>query len=63
MTVSIALTDCNKEYNEFEEISLDSMYDKMKKFTNFLTNFKNLQSKNPKTPLKKEQIRKNVDEF
>ena len=24
----------NKEYNEFEEISLDSMCDKMKKFTN-----------------------------
>ena len=26
-----------KEYNEFEEMSLDSKYNKMKKFTNVLT--------------------------
>ena len=35
----------------------------MKKFTNLLTIFKNLKSKNSKTRLKKEQIMKNVDEL
>ena len=52
-----------KEYNEFEEMSLDSKYNKMKKFTNLLTIFKNLKPKNPKTRLKKERIMKNVDEL
>ena len=52
-----------KEYNEFEEMSLDSKYNNMKKFTNLLTIFKNLKSKNSKTQLKKEQIMKNVDEL
>ena len=31
-----------KEHNEFEEMSLDCKYNKMKKFTNLLTIFKNL---------------------
>ena len=52
-----------KEYNEFEEMSLDSKYNNMKKFTNLLTIFKNLKSKNSKTQLKKERIMKNVDEL
>ena len=52
-----------KEYNEFEKMSLDSKYNKMKTFTNFLTIFKNLKPKNSKTRLKKEQIIKNVDEL
>ena len=52
-----------KEYNEFEKMSLDSKYNKMKKFTNFLIIFKNLKPKNSKTRLKKEQIIKNVDEL
>ena len=52
-----------KEYNEFEEMSLDSKCNKMKKFTNLLTNFKNLKPKNPKTQLKKERIMKIVDEL
>ena len=44
-------------------MSLDSKYNKMKKFTNLLTIFKNLKRKNPKTRLKKERIMKNVDEL
>ena len=52
-----------KEYNKFEEMSLGSKYNKMKKFTNFLTIFKNLKAKNPKTQLKKERIMRNVDEL
>ena len=44
-------------------MSLDSKYNKMKKFTNLLTIFKNLKPKNPKTRLKKERIMKNVDEL
>ena len=52
-----------KEYNKFEEMSLGSKYNKMKKFTNLLTIFKNLKPKNPKTRLKKERIMKNVDEL
>ena len=52
-----------KEHNEFEEMSLDCKYNKMKKFTNLLTIFKNLKRKNPKTRLKKERIMKNVDEL
>ena len=46
----------DKEFNEFEEISLDSKYNNMKKYTNVLTIFKNLKPKNPKTQLKKERI-------
>ena len=38
-----------KGYNKFKEMSLDSKYHKMKKFTNLLTKFKNLKPKNPKT--------------
>ena len=41
-------------------MSLDSKYNKMKKFTNLLTNFK---PKNPKMQLKKETIMRNVDEL
>ena len=52
-----------KEYNEFEEMSLDSKHNRMKKSTNLLNIFKNLKLKNPKTQLKKERIRKNVDEL
>ena len=32
-----------KEYNESEEMSVDSKYNKIKKFTNLLTIFKNLK--------------------
>ena len=64
MTASIAFTDFPyKGYNEFEEMSIDSKYNKMKKFTNLLTIFKNLKSKNSKTQLKKEGTMENVDEL
>ena len=52
-----------KQYNKFEDMSLDSKYNKMKKFTNLLTIFKNLKPKNSKTELKKEPIIKNVDDL
>ena len=44
-------------------MSLGPKHNKMKKFTNLLTNFKNLKLKNPKTQLKKERIMKNVDKL
>ena len=44
-------------------MSLDSKYNKMKKFTNLLNIFQNHKPKNPKTQLKKERIMKNVDEL
>ena len=53
----------SKEYNEFEEISLDTKYNKIKKIIELFTIFKNLKQKNPKTQLKKERIMKNVDEL
>ena len=60
----MAFTDSeHKEYNEFEEMSIDSKYNKMIKFTNLLTIFKNLKSKNSKTQLKKEGTMENVDEL
>ena len=40
-----------------------SKYNNMKKFTNFLTIFKNLKPKNSKKQLKKERIIKNVGEL
>ena len=51
-----------KRFDEFEEMSLDSKYNRMKGF-NKLINFKALKPKNPKTQLKKERIMKNVDEL
>ena len=44
-------------------MSLDSTDNKMKKFTNLLTEFKNLKPTKPETQLEKEQIMKNVDEL
>ena len=38
-----------QEYNESEEMALDSKYNKMKKFANFLTIPNNLKPKNLKT--------------
>ena len=50
-----------KAYDEFEEMSLNSEYNKMKKFTNLLIDFKNLKPKKTETQLIKERIMKNVD--
>ena len=44
-------------------MSLDSKYNKMKKFTNLFIIFNNLKLKNSKTQLKKVRIMKNVDEL
>ena len=44
-------------------MSLDSKYNKINRFTNLLAIFKNIKPKNSKTQLKKEQIKKNVDDL
>ena len=50
-----------KGNHAFEEMSLDSKYNRIKEFNKVLTNFKDLRLKNPKTQLKKEWIMKNVN--
>ena len=45
-----------KQYNKFEDMSLDSKYNKMKKFTNVLTIFKNLNPKTQKPNSKKSEL-------
>ena len=50
-------------YDEFEEMSLDSKYNRKKEFNKLLIKFKALKPKNPKTQLKKERIMKNVDKL
>ena len=45
-----------KEYNEFEEMSLNSKYNEMKKCTNLLTTFKNLKPKIQKVNSKKTEL-------
>ena len=50
-------------YDEFEEMSLDSKYNRKKEFNKLLIKFKALKPKNPKTQLKKERIMKNIDEL
>ena len=52
-----------KDYYKFEDESLDSKYNKMKKSTNLLTIFKNLKPKDSKTQFKKERIMNNVDQL
>ena len=61
--ISIDFTNFIEGYDEFEEMSLDSKYNKMKKLTNLLTDFKNLEPKKTDTQLKKERILKNVDQL
>ena len=52
-----------KRYDEFEEMPLDSKYNWIKEFSKFLSNFKNLRPKNPKTQLKNERIMRNVNKL
>ena len=52
-----------KGYDEFEETSLDSKYNRIKEFNKLLTNFKALRSKKPKTQLIKERTMNNVDQL
>ena len=57
--------DCNhkfykffKGHDEFEEMSLDSKYNKMYKFTNILTKFKNHKPKKPEKTQKRANYEK-----
>ena len=43
-----------KVYDEFQEMSLDSKYNRIKEFNKLLIKFKAFKPKNPKTQLKKE---------
>ena len=52
-----------KQYDEFQDMSLDSKYNRIKAFNRLLIKFKALKPKNPKTQLKKERIMKNIDEL
>ena len=52
-----------KGYDEFEKISLDSKYNRIKGFNKLLISFKNLKTKKTETQLKKERIMKNVDKI
>ena len=52
-----------KGYDEFEEMSLDSKYNKLKKINEHLIHFKSVKPKNEKIQLKKERIMENVVEL
>ena len=52
-----------KVYDELEELSLDSNFNKMKEFNKLLIKFKALRPKRPETHLKKERIMKDVEEI
>ena len=51
-----------KEYDEFEGISTESNYDKMKDFNKLLIKFKSLKTRKTETQFEKERmLTKNVD--
>ena len=52
-----------KQYHEFEEISLDSNYNRINEFNKGLDKFKALKPIQPEMQLKKGRIMKNVDEL
>ena len=52
-----------KGYDEFEEMSLDSKYNRMKEFDKPLIGFKTVKTKKTETRLKKERIIENVDKL
>ena len=52
-----------KGHDKFEEMSLDSKYNRMKELNKLLISFKSVKTKKAETRLKKEQIMKNVDEL
>ena len=58
-----ALYKFYKGYDEFEEMSLHSKYNRMKKFNKLLTSFQAARTKNPKTQLKKERLMENIEKF
>ena len=52
-----------KEYDELEEMSLDSKYNRIKEFNKLLISFKSVKTKKTETRLKKKRIMKNVNEL
>ena len=58
-----ALYKFYKGYDEFEEMSLDSKYNRMKKFNKLLTSFQAAKTKNPKTQLKKVRLMENIEKL
>ena len=50
-----------KQHGDFEEMSRDSKYNRIKELKKLLITFKGLKPENPKTLLKKERIMKNID--
>ena len=52
-----------KQYDEFEEMSLDFKYNRINEFNKRLNKFKALKPIKPETQLKKGRIMKNVGEF
>ena len=52
-----------KQFDEFEQMSLDSKYNRRKEFNKLLIKFKSLRPKHPKRQFKKERIMKIVDEL
>ena len=50
-----------KQYGDFEEMSRDSKYNRIKELNKLLITSKGLKPENPKTLLKKERIMKNID--
>ena len=52
-----------KRYDESEDMSLDSKYNRMKSFNKLLISFEGVKMKRPKTKLKKEWIMKNVNKL
>ena len=53
----------HKSYDEFEEMSLDSKYNRIREFKKLLAKFKNLRPENLKTQLKKKRIMKMLTSF
>ena len=54
---------CYKQYDKFEEVSLDSKYNRIKEFNKLLIKHKALKTRNSKAQLKEERIMGNVDEL
>ena len=52
-----------KGYDEFEEMLLDSQYNRMKEFNKFFISSETVKTQKPETQLEKERIMKNVDEL
>ena len=63
MMVNLNFYRFYKQYDEFEEMSLDFKRNKMKEFERLSNNFKNLKPIEQETQLKEEWIMKNVNDL